>query len=302
MCIMKAPIVDNKIPLLFSSNYDYGNFGDLLSRYIVEKISKKEIIKYEYDAISSHFCAIGSILSRNEICSQSWIWGSGFISPQKSYKIKLTAIRQFFRRKYGKATFFAVRGKKTREILLDAGLSCPEIYGDPALLMPSLYTPKKAMARYRVGIICHTVHEELPSFFKNDMDGVLKIAINRKYDKITDFVDEVCSCDVILSSSLHGLIIANAYDIPAVRFVVNGHSLHPNKYGEERQNFKYEDYLSGLNALSCDENSLEYTFPCIELYPNQHITKELIEEVYSIASKPSFKWSAQKLLEAFPYN
>lgn len=86
---------DNKITLLYSSGEEYGNFGDLLSRWIVEKISGKEVVKYKHKPVVPHFCAIGSILSRNEICSPALVWGSGFISPQNKWKIMLTAIRQF---------------------------------------------------------------------------------------------------------------------------------------------------------------------------------------------------------------
>ena len=208
------------------------------------------------------------------------VWGSGFISPQNKWKIKLTAIRQFFRGRYGKSKYFVVRGKKTRDILLNAGFECPEVYGDPALLMPTLYTPKKCNEKYRVGIICHYVHEELPCFLKNELDGVLKIPINRSYNEITDFIDEVCSCDVIVSSSLHGLIIANAYGVPAVRMVVKGHSLHPNKSGEDRQDFKYEDYLSGFNALTIDKQSAEYKLNSLFLDGEEVLTEDLIKKIY----------------------
>lgn len=38
----------------------------------------------------------------------------------------------------------------------------------------------------------------------------------RSYDKWTDVIDDIASCDAILSSSLHGLIVAEAYGIPNV--------------------------------------------------------------------------------------
>lgn len=195
----------------------------------------------------------------------------------------------------------AVRGKKTRNILINAGFECPEVYGDPALLMPMLYTPQKCEDKYRVGVICHYVHEELPGFLKNDLDCVKKIHINRSYDKITEFIDEVCSCDYIISSSLHGLIIANAYGVPAVRMIVKGHSLHPNKSGQDRQNFKYEDYLSGFNALAVDKQSAEYKLNSILLDSEEILTEDLIKKICIHATRPEFKWSAKLLLDAFPY-
>ena len=68
------------------------------------------------------------------------VWGSGFLSPQAQYKIILTKIRQRFRGKVGNACYLAVRGAKTREILLKAGYKCPAVFADPALLMPILFS------------------------------------------------------------------------------------------------------------------------------------------------------------------
>lgn len=292
---------NDKILLSFASEYEYGNFGDLLSRYIVERLSGKSVVKYQYKPVLPHFCAIGSILNRNEICSPAFVWGSGFISPQNKYKIKFTAIRQILRGSFGKPYFYAVRGKLTRNILLESGFECPEVYGDPALLMPFLYKPQRIVKKYRLGIICHNAHEQLPEFLAGNLNGVLKIPINRHYKKITEFIEEVCSCDIIISSSLHGLIIANAYGVPVVRMVVKGHSLHPNKSDESRQDFKFKDYLSGLNALSVGSNSSPYEFSCLYFNDDQKLTEELVNLIVENATKPSFSWSLKSLLQAFPY-
>src|SRR5690606_5814540 len=53
---------------------------------------------------------------------------------------------------------------------------------------------------------------------------------------IEELVDRVCECEVIASSSLHGLIVADAYEIPRVWL-----KLSDNILGGE---FKFLDYFS----------------------------------------------------------
>ena len=103
------------------------NYGDLLGRYLAEKISKKKVVWVRPTdfSILNYFqpiyVTIGSILTHaNEKCV---VWGSGIIS--KAYPIK-------------KAKFLAVRGPQTRKFLLNQGYEVPEVYGDPALLLPEI--------------------------------------------------------------------------------------------------------------------------------------------------------------------
>ena len=293
----------DNIILSLASELNYGNFGDLLSRYIVEKLSGRQVVKYNYKSKEYHLCAIGSILNRNEICSSALIWGSGFLSPQKTYKIRLTYVRQRLLGKAGRPIIYAVRGKMTRDIFLRAGYSCPAVYGDPALVMPFLYKPKFSPIKNRVGIVLHEKHEEdIPNLFEKSIKyGGLRIPVKRDYLNITNFIDEVCSCEFIVSSSLHGLIIANAYGVPAVRLIVNGHSIHPNKYDNFRQDFKFDDYLSGLNALAIGTNNADYQFPYFVLNDNEELSEAHISKMEKIAKKPEFKWSTEKLISSFPY-
>ncbi len=65
---------DGQIVLDMASAYEVGNYGDLLSRYIVEKLSGRKVIKYSGNNIY-HLCAIGSVLNRRQICSNALVWG-----------------------------------------------------------------------------------------------------------------------------------------------------------------------------------------------------------------------------------
>ena len=89
--------------------------------------------------------------------------------------------------------------------------------GDPALILPDLYQPKSyEEKKFKLGIVPHYI-DQTDFVSRFDPQGeksytVLNIAIN----KVERFIDRIIECEFIISSSLHGVIIAQAYNIPAV--------------------------------------------------------------------------------------
>lgn len=294
-------LTENKIKLNFYAKNDFGNFGDLLSRYVVEKLSGRQVEKYSRKSNSTHLCAIGSILNRNEVCSPTVVWGSGFLSPQPIYKIKLTAIRQFFRRQYGKLIFLATRGKLTQKIVHKAGWKSPDIFGDPALVMPFIYP--KSNEHYggegepKIAVVLHWMHEEFKEKF-NSIKNVNVIDINTAYDDIENFIDRLIDCDAILSSSLHGLIIANAYKKPCTRLKIMGNPIHNRA---DREDFKFEDYLSGLNACKVDKTANDYVLNELVLYDEMLSTTNFVNNIIAQSTVPAYKIDLTNLMKAFPF-
>ena len=192
----------------FPRNMKFGNanFGDDLNLHIIKKLSNnKYIIPYSYSVLSRFFkktkySCIGSVI--NYADKKTIVWGSG-------------AIDDALDSKFDPKEILAVRGPMTRELLIRNGFSCPKIYGDPALLTPLYYKPIHPI-RYKLGIIPHYIDKNSPLLdtYKDNLD-VLIIDV-QEYGKWTDFIDKVISCGMILSSSLHGLIIADAYDVPNI--------------------------------------------------------------------------------------
>ena len=89
-------------------------------------------------------------------------------------------------------------------------------------------------------------------------NGIHRISILT--DDIENLADEIVSCDIILSSSLHGIIFAHSYGIPAYHvqfkdFFNNG-------------NYKFNDYYSSFDGVEYrkflaefDEKSNCYRIP-----------------------------------------
>lgn len=185
----------------------HNNWGDDLNYYLLRLISGKKVVFHPIGRIGDifHFkclLGIGSILSFWSLDKVTVI-GSGIISDFEVDKICGKPQRVCF-----------VRGPISRKILSDKGIEVPMVCGDLALTLPLYYKPK-IYKENKLGIVLHYVDEDLKvvkQIEKNRLD--IKFIHMRGYEKWTDVIDEILSCEVILSSSLHGLICAEAYKVP----------------------------------------------------------------------------------------
>lgn len=245
------------------------NYGDLLGKYLVEKISQKKVIwakpsKFSlYDFFSPIYVTIGSILTN--VNSKCIVWGSGIVS--KDYPIK-------------NAKFLAVRGPQTRKHLLKQGYEVPEVYGDPALLLPKFYNPKIKKA-YAIGIIPHySDFNRVKDFYKNEDSILLIDLMTNNIEKTTD---DFLKCKKIVSSSLHGLIVAHAYGIPAVWQKFSG-----DIFGDD---IKYQDYFESVGIapykpeIVSDKMKLEVLdllFSQMDARPRQENIEEICSKLMDV--------------------
>lgn len=206
------------------------NWGDALNPYLIKKISKKNVLHRESflnPFKMEVYSVIGSVLDNNPY-SELQVWGSGFKKDPGTINVKPKKI-------------WAVRGRLTRDIFLRNNVDCPEIYGDPGILISDYYKPQIFDARkYKLGIIPHYVDKKYTFLQEFDNNVVKIIDIEQG---IESFIDEVIDCERIASSSLHGLICAASYGIPYCWIKISD--------GISGGNFKFYDYFSSF--LSDDE-------------------------------------------------
>lgn len=199
----KIGIIKIKMKRLKISFVPSWNFGDILNAYILYK--KNVPFHYCHHDIGSKIIMIGSILS-NYQADGTIVIGAGTIKSNE----KIT--KNFHYR--------SIRGPLTYKMLQYSGINVESpIYGDPALLLPRIYTPLSEK-KYKLGIIPHQVDfNEIKHFLsenKSRFQQTLLIdptVIGK--NKIESYIDSINSCEKILSTSLHGIVVAHAYGIPA---------------------------------------------------------------------------------------
>ena len=204
------------------------NMGDILNPFIantlgskkVKRISKRNCKKYE------HYFMIGSILQR--CTDKSIIWGSGIISKNSILDQKPKKV-------------LAVRGPLTRKKLIEQNIECPEVYGDPALLLPEIYPDPGTKKEYKLGVIAHFNDKRDPWLKQQFLSSADVKIIDIQNKNPLKVVDEMLSCEKIISSSLHGIIVADAYNIPAIWVEFE----HPFEDGH----FKFQDYFLSVGRI-----------------------------------------------------
>jgi|AntRauTorckE6833_2_1112554.scaffolds.fasta_scaffold00340_2 pyruvyltransferase len=206
----------NNIKLLW---FPSDNWGDALSPHMVRFISGKNVVYSAPNKYEDKYSCIGSILSHSN--DKTIVWGSGLISSNSNI-ISQPDIR-------------AVRGPLTRDLILKQGYKCPEVYGDPALLMSHFYDVD-IDKKFKVGILPHYVDKESYWVVKNKTEkDVLFIDIKGGLEKV---INQVKSCDYIITSSLHGIICADTYGVKSIWIKISNDI--------EGGSFKFNDYFLSI--------------------------------------------------------
>ncbi len=194
----------------------HGNFGDVLTPLLLDYFN----VRCEWaPAEKADLAGIGSICEKIPADFRGVIWSSG-------------NLRETHRNHFPAARVVALRGKLTHERTTCAA-NADIVLGDGGLLC-NLLAPQ-VRKRYKLGIIPHYVdqdHEVLQDLAKRSRD----ICLIDICDEPRVLIQNVAQCEFILSSSLHGLVLADSLGIPNRWLQAYGDVL-----GE---GFKFRDYYS----------------------------------------------------------
>lgn len=252
--------------IMYKDTRGDGNFGDELSLIILKYLFNKYSIPINNISLNKsnkiNIVFIGSLLETaiNKYNNIS-ILGSGIRTNKDNLKKNINM------------KIYSVRGPLTKKHLEEFNYKVNDIFGDPALLLPKFYNPNRvSVCKNKIGIVGH-----ITNYHKYNIIPSNYILINPSWNwkKVVDYI---YSCDLILSSSLHGIIISDAYNIPNIwldefpliegEFKFKDYFLSQNRKIEKINNINnYENIESYKNGNNIDLNKIESAFinMCVDL-------------------------------------
>lgn len=192
------------------------NFGDLLGPIVARHILRENgLTAGRATADSPKLLTVGSVLHFAN--DGDTVWGTGI-----NGKIDLDRLR------FTSLDVRAVRGPLTRDRLEAKGISVPEVYGDPGLLIPRVYPELIELGRTTKHEI--TVIPNFNDYVKHADDPHV---VNPRAP-LMRILERIATSAFVTGSSLHAIIIAESLGIPARLIAPQTEDL-----------FKYRDYYLG---------------------------------------------------------
>ena len=229
------------------------NFGDLLGPLIVRRLLKQRGLGPEA-VRPARLLSVGSILHFAQ--DGDVVWGSGVHGdiPEEQVNAKVLDVR-------------AVRGPRTRAFLMERGIMAPEIYGDPALLLPAVLPELLEEAqrkRFEVTVV--------PNYLDLDQNPGWRLSpkVLNPRAPLAHCLSRIAASELVVGSSLHGIAVAEALGVPA-RLVRSAVEIE----------FKYRDYYEGTGRAN-------------------YSPAETVREAIAAGGEPPPVFSPEALLAAFP--
>lgn len=243
------------------------NFGDAMNPVLLRRLFGLEV---EWAALTqADLTAAGSVIqwitpARRPDSAPIHVWGSGYIFPDEPPPSVGTVI------------YDAVRGPDSARL---SGLPTDAVYGDPGLLAALVFQGRPS-GRSRTGIVPHLWHRDHTIVRQVAADHHLRV-IDVTADPVT-VIEAIASCDFIVSSSLHGLVIADSFGIPNLWV-----TLDPQLFGGR---WKFDDYY-GAFGLKMAPVPLS---PALDL--DARVTRTVGDY-----ERPGLDRLKDRLLAAFPF-
>lgn len=115
--------------------------------------------------------------------------------------------------------------------------------GDPGLLARLVYKPA-THKKYKLGIVLHFVDSGNNAVLRIYEANKGEVALISVLQKPSEVIRQITECDFIISSSLHGLVVADSFNIPNRRWVDR-----TTMDNVDFHDYKFKDYYSIFNRI-----------------------------------------------------
>lgn len=194
------------------------NFGDAMTSWLLPAYG---ILPIHRVASRARLAGVGSVLEFLPPDFDGAIWGSGLIRDAEH--------------PLPDAHVLAVRGPLTRERI---GAPPAVALGDPGILVARHV--RRPARRWDIGLVPHGHHRTHEGLLALAAAGGVRLRVIDVHQEARSAVREIAACGVIVTTSLHGLVTADSFGIPAVWT-----TLEPPLDGDD---FKFHDYEAALDG------------------------------------------------------
>lgn len=205
------------------------NLGDTLGPWLISRMYPTRELALTSDMeLSPKLLSVGSVVQM-AYRPGDWVWGSGIIAANERVAIS------------DPDRILALRGPRTHFLIEGLPADQPIPYGDPALLCPLYHNPPGHVRRY-IGLLPHWIDQSVfwPGSSPSD-DIALRIDITAPLESV---VDDLNQCHTVITTSLHGLVLADAYQVPTI--IVERSPTNSVVGGMH----KFHDYLEGTGRTA----------------------------------------------------
>lgn len=208
-----------------------GNLGDSLGPLLVAAYSGQEILPGARASPRRRFTSIGTNAQKLFLGTVD-LWGTGAAGRNNPFEPQCG----FARRWATRLVPHALRGPFSAALLEEAGHGRPLALGDPAWLLPRLWPAPLRPPRFELGVVLHETevlgrHPDAPphpDFLRYHLPPSLEAAVRiisplHRLDPVSMRVklNEMLDCRRLLSTGLHGLVLAETYGIPCAAFDIH---------------------------------------------------------------------------------
>jgi pyruvyltransferase len=238
------------------------NFGDLLGPVIVAGMLRRIGVPDDR-APRRRLLTVGSVLHLARPGDVVWGTGRNGREPDDAHCTDGLDVR-------------AVRGPRTRDWLIARGVHVPEVFGDPALLLPHVRPDLVELAAGPPRGTLFVPHIDDPRSTRLGRLGRLgrrrHVRVLSPRAPVEQVLATIVTSEFVVATSLHAVIVAEAFGVPA-RSIVN----------TSEPEWKFDDHFAGTGR------------------PDHHRAANL-DEALALGGERPPAWDPTPLLDAFPHD